>query len=129
MRIHASRRQKATVNSTTGDTSFAPDSTLDSTLADTPMVQAATTDLAPAAAPAAAISQAADLPGNTTRVGDEFTVNTTKAGGQYFSTISTFADGGYVVSWTDTSYTEIGAGASSSQIRAQIFDKNNNKVG
>src|SRR6185436_12304025 len=118
MRIHASRTQKATVNSTTGDTSFAPDSTLDSMPVDTPMVQAATTDLAPAAAPA--ISQAADLPGNTTRVGDEFTVNTTKAGGQYFSTISTFADGGYVVSWTDTSYTEIGAGASSSQIRAQI---------
>ena len=74
-------------------------------------------------------AQAADLPGNTTRVGDEFTVNTTKAGGQYFSTVTTFADGGYVVSWTDTSYTEKGADASSSQIRAQIFDANNNKVG
>ena len=59
----------------------------------------------------------------------EFTANTTKAGGQYFSTVSTFADGGYVVSWTDTSYTEKGPDASSSQIRAQIFDANNNKVG
>ena len=93
------------------------------------MVQTASAGLAPVTAPALSAAQASDLPGNTTRVGDEFTVNTTKAGGQYFSTVTTFADGGYVVSWTDTSYTEKGAGASSSQIRAQIFDANNNKVG
>ena len=34
-----------------------------------------------------------------------------------------------MISWTDTSYTEVGANASSSQIRAQVFDANNHKVG
>ena len=34
-----------------------------------------------------------------------------------------------MISWTDTSYTEVGTNASSSQIRAQVFDANNNKVG
>ena len=67
--------------------------------------------------------------GAVSKQGAEFTANTTKAGGQYFSTVSTFADGGYVISWTDTSYTEVGPDASSSQIRAQVFDANNHKVG
>ena len=63
------------------------------------------------------------------KVGNEFTANTTTAGGQFFSTVATFANGGYVIAWTDTSYTEKGTNASGAQIRAQIFDANNNKVG
>ena len=121
-----------------GDISFVPEAnfsgmaTFDYTLVDSrgvATVHTATIDVAPVAdAPVLSVSPEDGI-GAVSKVGAEFTANTTKAGGQYFSTVSTFADGGYVISWTDTSYTEVGPNASSSQIRAQVFDANNHKVG
>ncbi len=45
--------------------------TIDDTLVDSPIVQTASVGLAPVTAPALSAAQAADLPGNTTRVGDK----------------------------------------------------------
>jgi Ca2+-binding RTX toxin-like protein len=61
-----------------------------------------------------------------TRAGDEFRVNTTSAGSQYqySSTITSLADGGFVVAWTDEqkqSYNSV--------VRAQVFNTNGGKVG
>src|SRR5262249_40578983 len=104
-------------------------------VAPTPLAPVENPDLfspvqAPTLAPTTlAVTTPAVATPTVTREGNELTANTTTAGGQYFSTVSTFADGGYVISWTDTSYTEKGTNASSSQIRAQIFDKDGHKVG
>jgi hypothetical protein len=38
------------------------------------------------------------------KVGGEFLVNTTTAGGQFQTSVTTLANGGFVIAWTDTSY-------------------------
>src|SRR6185312_13376333 len=88
----------------------------------------ATMEMVPVApmAPALAVSQASTPSPTVTKEGNEFSANSITAGGQFFSSIATFPDGSYVISWTDTSYTD---GEENAGIRAQIFDKNNNKVG
>ena len=100
---------------TTSDTSTSSDSTLSDMTAFSAMTVTHPAASTPAPAPV--------------KVGSEFTANTTTAGGQFFSTVATFANGGYVIAWTDTSYTEKGTNASGAQIRAQIIDANNHKVG
>src|SRR5690348_7933159 len=100
---------------TISDTSTSSDSTLSDMTAFSAMTVTHPAASTPAPAPV--------------KVGSEFTANTTTAGGQFFSTVATFANGGYVIAWTDTSYTEKGTNASGAQIRAQIFDANNHKVG
>ena len=113
---HASH---GTVSMVNGNIAFVPAAnfsgiaTFDYTLSDATghsSTATVTVDVAPVAdAPALSASlgiERADPP--ITKVGAEFTANTTTAGGQFFSTVSTFADGGYVISWTDTSYTEVG---------------------
>ena len=114
------------------DADFSGIATFDYTLVDSKgvaTVHTATIDVAPVAdAPVLSVAPGGGI-GDINKVGAEFTATTTTAGGQFFSTVSTFPDGGYVISWTDTSYTEVGADASSSAIRAQVFDANNNKVG
>jgi hypothetical protein len=52
-------------------------------------------------------------------VGGEFLVNTVTAGSQYEPTIASLANGGFVVTWSDTS--GIGGDASDYGIKAQIF--------
>ncbi len=52
--------------------------------------------------------------------GAEFLVNTTTANGQIDPTVTTLADGRFVVAWEDNS--QIGGDASGTGIRAQIFD-------
>jgi Ca2+-binding RTX toxin-like protein len=58
--------------------------------------------------------------GDGTKAGDEYLVNTTSAGNQDQASVSTLADGRFVVSWTDASAT--GGDTSSDAIRGQIFD-------
>jgi Ca2+-binding RTX toxin-like protein len=59
-----------------------------------------------------------------TKAGDEFRVNTTSAGSQYqsSSTITSLADGSFVVAWTDEQ-------SFNSDVRAQVFNANGGKVG
>jgi VCBS repeat-containing protein/YD repeat-containing protein len=62
-----------------------------------------------------------------TKVGGEFLVNTETASSQYNSTIAGLAGGGFVVTWHDYSLTL--GDASTSGIKAQIFDASGTKVG
>ncbi len=111
------------------DANFSGIATFDYTLVDShgvATVQTATVDVAPVAdAPALSVTPG-DGVGAVNKVGAEFTANRITAGGQFFSTVATFADGGYIISWSDTSYTD---GEENAGIRAQLFDANNNKVG
>jgi Ca2+-binding RTX toxin-like protein len=52
--------------------------------------------------------------------GDEFLVNTTTSGPQFQPTITTLADGRFVVAWSDDSRS--GGDTSGSAVRARIFD-------
>ena len=67
--------------------------------------------------------QRTPLPANTSRVGAEFQANGLTVGGEFFSDVATFSDGGYVVAYTDTSYTD---GEENSGIRMRVFDANGN---
>jgi hypothetical protein len=79
-----------------------------------------TVDVAPVAdAPSLSVSQAASASAGITRVGDELHLNGLTVGGEFFSDVATFSDGGYVVAYTDTSYTD---GEENSGIRMRIFD-------
>ena len=63
-----------------------------------------------------------------TKAGDEFQLNTTSAGSQYqySSTITSLADGGFVVAWTMIDEQQQNY---SSVVRAQVFNANGGKVG
>ncbi len=65
------------------------------------------------------------------RVGSEFLVNSAVASYQQFPTITGLANGGFVVSWTDYSQGNGGAGGDSSRyaIKAQIYDAAGARVG
>ena len=81
-----------------------------------------TMDVAPVAdAPNLSFSQVASGSGSVTAQ-NEFLVNTTKTGGQFLSSVSTLTDGGYVIAWTDTSYS--GADADGDLVRAQRYFAN-----
>ncbi|MGH6750891.1 MAG: tandem-95 repeat protein, partial [Bradyrhizobium sp.] len=127
-----------TVTLNKGKVVFQPDqdfngiATFDYTLVDNhgvATVHTATIDVAPVAdAPALSVAAALSAPGDAiTKQGGEFLVNTTTAGGQFFSSIATFADGGFVMAWTDTSYSA--NDFSNAQVKAQIFDASGHKVG
>ena len=60
------------------------------------------------------------------RVGAEFQVNTTTVGGQFAPSMTGLANGGFVVTWTDTSRTD---DYFSDAVRAQLFDASGDKVG
>jgi hypothetical protein len=62
-----------------------------------------------------------------TKVGGEFLVNTTTQGDQNAASIAALANGGFVVSWVDTS--GLGGDGSGSSIKAQMFDATGHKVG
>jgi hypothetical protein len=111
---------------------FSGIATFDYTLVDSngvATVHTATIDVAPVAdAPVLSVTPALSGPGGTvSKQGGEFLVNTTTAGGQFFSSIATFADGGFVMAWTDTSYSA--NDFSNAQVKAQVFDANGHKVG
>ncbi len=57
---------------------------------------------------------------NGSKSGDEFLVNATTADSQSFPTITTLADGRFVVAWSDSS--ESGDDSSGDAVRSQIFD-------
>ncbi|WP_238272782.1 beta strand repeat-containing protein, partial [Methylobacterium cerastii] len=60
------------------------------------------------------------------RVGTEFLVNTTTTSSQYFSTVTGLKDGGFVVTWTDTS----GGGVSSDyDVKAQVYNADGSRAG
>jgi cadherin-like protein/cadherin domain-containing protein/hemolysin type calcium-binding protein len=81
-----------------------------------------TVDVAPVAdAPSLSVSQVASPTAGINRVGNELHLNGITAGGEFFSEVETFSDGGYVVAYSDTSYTD---GEENSGIRMRIFDKN-----
>jgi hypothetical protein len=92
------------------------------------MVHTATTTFAPmtSVAPVMAAETETEmdpnlpLPSNVTAPGKEFTANGLTTGGEFFSSVATRPDGGYVIAYTDTSYTDGEEGAG---IRMRIFDK------
>ncbi len=87
-----------------------------------------TVDVAPVAdAPQLSVSQDSNGSGTLSKVGGEFLINTTTFGGQFLSSVASFANGGFVVTWTDTSYRD--NDFSNAQVRAQIFDANGHKLG
>jgi hypothetical protein len=53
--------------------------------------------------------------------------NTTTAGAQFQTSVTTLANGGFVVAWTDTSYS--GGDVDGDSVKAQLFDASDNKVG
>ena len=64
---------------------------------------------------------------NHAKLGGEFTVNTTSANAQDFSSVTALKDGGFFVVWRDfsatTADTDLGA------IRGQLFDNSGNEIG
>ena len=62
-----------------------------------------------------------------TKVGGEFLVNTATSGAQQAPTITSLANGGFVVSWTD--FSGQGGDTSSSGIKAQLYDASGARVG
>ena len=64
---------------------------------------------------------------NGAKAGGEFLVNSTTLGDQNGASITALANGGFVVSWRDTSGQ--GGDASGSSIKAQVFDAAGHKVG
>lgn len=61
-----------------------------------------------------------------TKVGGEFLVNTQTANSQYDPTITSLANGGFVVSWYDSSGT---LGDANTSIKAQIYNAGGTKIG
>ncbi len=61
------------------------------------------------------------------KVGLEFLVNTTTAGGQYHPTVAALPDGRFVAVWTDWSMS--GGDTSGSAIRVQLFNADGSKAG
>ena len=61
------------------------------------------------------------------KIGGEFLVNTTTAGGQFQTSVTTLANGNFVIAWTDTSYS--GGDANGDSVKAQLFDASGNKIG
>ncbi len=61
------------------------------------------------------------------RVGGEILVNTQTTGWQYEPSITSLANGGFVISWTDES--GIGADASNAGVKAQIFSATGARAG
>jgi hypothetical protein len=97
------------------DTSSASDSTLSDMTAFSTMT----------IAPPASASVATPAP-TVTKVGDETSVNGITAGGEFFSTVASFSDGGYVVAYTDTSYSD---GEENAGIRMRLFNKDGTPAG
>lgn len=64
--------------------------------------------------------------GNGQKIGASFLVNSTTTSGQYDSRSAPLANGGFVVTWTDSSQT--GGDTSSFTIRGQRFDANGAKL-
>jgi uncharacterized protein YheU (UPF0270 family) len=115
----------------TPDADFSGIAQFDYTLVDSHgvvTVHTATIDVAPVAdAPTLSVTPVLKDFGAANKQGGEFLVNTTTAGGQFYSSVATFANGGFVMAWTDTSGT--GGDVSNSQVRAQVFDASGHKVG
>lgn len=61
------------------------------------------------------------------RLGAEFRVNTTTSGAQTDASVTSLADGGFILSWTDASL--LGGDASGTGIKAQRYDADGNAVG
>lgn len=61
------------------------------------------------------------------KVGSQFLVNTATAGFQYHSTVTSLANGSFIVAWQDSSSGTLGD--SSSSIKAQIFAANGSRIG
>ncbi|SCB51338.1 hypothetical protein GA0061099_101720 [Bradyrhizobium yuanmingense] len=61
------------------------------------------------------------------KLGTEFLVNTTTIGSQNNAAITALMDGGFVVTWTDSSQTD--GDTSSTAIRAQVFNADGSKSG
>jgi uncharacterized protein YndB with AHSA1/START domain len=115
----------------TPDADFSGIATFDYTLVDShgvATVHTATIDVAPVAdAPTLSVTPVLNGFGEANKQGGEFLVNTTTAGGQFYSSVASFATGGFVMAWTDTSYS--GGDVSNAQVRAQVFDASGHKVG
>lgn len=60
-------------------------------------------------------------------IGDEFQVNTETYGSQYGVFVAALANGGFAVTWTDTS--RLGGDASGNSVKLQLFDAFGNRVG
>src|SRR6478752_4201410 len=114
-----------------GDISFVPEAnfvgvaTFNYTLVDSHGVSTIHTatinvDAPVTAAPALAASQLANPSATVTKVGTEFSANGITAGGEFFSSVASFSDGGYAIAYTDTSYTD---GEENAGIRVRVFDK------
>src|SRR5688572_698670 len=69
-------------------------------------------------------AQVFDDSGN--KVGSEFLVNSETAGRQVIPTITSLANGGFVVSWETLDHTQDGSG---NAVKAQVFDASGNTVG
>ncbi len=70
-------------------------------------------------------AQIFDASGN--KLNGELLVNTTTAGAQTLPTITSLKNGGFIATWTDAS--GLDGDASSTSVKAQIFDANGAKVG
>lgn len=70
-------------------------------------------------------AQLFDSAGN--KLGGEFLVNTSTSGQQGDPMVVASPDGGFIITWSDTSGE--GGDADTSSIKAQLFDANGNKVG
>src|SRR5689334_10700527 len=110
MKTTASHTTKKPAN----DTSSASDSTLSDMTAFSSMTIAPPTPAAATPAP------------TVTRVGNESSVNGITAGGEFFSSVASFADGSYVVAYTDTSYSD---GEENAGIRMRLFNKDGTPAG
>lgn len=65
--------------------------------------------------------------GTPIKFGTEFLINTTTVGYQSYPALTALADGRFVAAWTDQS--DSGGDASSSAIRAQVFNADGSKLG
>jgi|GEM_PF-974921 len=64
-----------------------------------------------------------------TKVGDQFQVNTQTANAQQDSAITALANGGFVVTWEDSSHTLGEGGSDGFAVHAQIYDASGTQVG
>jgi Ca2+-binding RTX toxin-like protein len=66
-----------------------------------------------------------DARGN--KLGAEFLVNSTTSDAQYSGDVASLPSGGFIVAWSDLS--AVGADASGSSVKAQIYDAAGNRIG
>src|SRR6266496_5885668 len=112
------------VNTTTANPQFDPTV---ATFADGRFVVAWADDSASGGDTSATAVRAQIFNADGTKSGSEFLVNTTTQNEQQAPTITTLADGRFVVAWEDNS--RIGGNASGFDVRAQIFNPDGTKSG